>query len=58
MMSENMKVGPEDLKALSVDDSLEMVVDKFPLKYVLQALIRRHGLEQVKKALTELGDRK
>ena len=53
-MPDKLKVDEGDLRALSVDDSLEMAVKKFPLKYVLKALIKRHGLEKVKEAVAEM----
>lgn len=42
------------LKEINIDDSLEIVVRKFPLKYILQLLVIKHGRSEVMKSLVEL----
>jgi hypothetical protein len=43
-----------DLKETSIDDSVEIVVRTYPLKYILKALILNHGSNAVREAADEL----
>lgn len=43
-------------KQMNMDDRLDIVVDEFPLKYVLHALIQKHGRDQVNEAWNELSE--
>ena len=45
------------LKSLSMDDSVEMVVHEYPLKYILQVLSQKYGRDEVRAALNELDRR-
>ena len=42
------------LRETRVDDSLEIVVNKFPLKIILKLLLLKHGSEEVRAALEDI----